>query len=319
MKPMLTDSMRDSIRITEQRLDAAFPGLGAFLAKQLQEKLPEVLQESRPAKVGMQLFPLDASIPEGARSYTYEMMYESGRAAWLSSKPGDVPKVEVAKEEFEHPIRPLGIAAEWSLDEIKAAQFAGTDIVSSKMRVARDACDQFLEDALWNGDANLGIWGLFTNPHIPRRALSYALAEGTSADNAIATINGLISWFVGKHKGSILRKSVRLLVKDEAYAWLSSTPRSSTSDTTVLAFVVANNPYLASIEPAHPCEGAGTGGVDVAVLSVLSPERVRYRFRPPQALAMQDRGFTQEMPFYATCGGLYVPYPLYHVIAEMPA
>ena len=101
---------------------------------------------------------------------------------------------------------------------------------------------------------------------------------------------------------------------------ISATPRSANSDTTILAYFVANSPYVMSesdVIPVNELVGAGTGDVDVMVGYDRSPEKLQLEIPGElQFLAPQEKGLEIEVPGWSSIGGLNIYYPLSLEIAE---
>ena len=70
-----------------------------------------------------------------------------------------------------------------------------------------------------------------------------------------------------------------LLVPYDVYRIISTTPRSSTSDTTVMEFFLRTNPMITAIEPVNELEAAKSGGA-------LSKDRVIAYDRNPDKLQL---------------------------------
>ena len=125
-------------------------------------------------------------------------------------------------------------------------------------------------------------------------------------------VNNAASTMIETSKGKEVPN--RLLLPIAQHNYISSTPRSTTSDTTILQYLVNNCYWLASVNDVIPCDelnGSGSGGSDEFVIYNASPDKMALeivddvRFHPPERHRLSwDVICTM---FYS---GLHVYYPL---------
>lgn len=305
---------------TKQRLDAANPQLGAFTERELNHVLTEVLKEPKPPLEGFALFPIDRDIPDGAESYTQKVVYESGRAKPISgaNPTQDLPTSGVASEEFVMRCRSYGVSAEWGLDELAASQFAGRPIDRDKMSAAMTAIETSIHDQLWDGDDD--IYGLFNTPYLPRMVTATTLTSASTAADIIDLFAAIGSTIKGRMNGQELQKALTILVSDDAYGYLAATPRTSTSDKTLLGFILDTNPYIAEIRPCTRVVGKATGGGDTLIAYQRRNAKLAFKYiRPPRAQPPQYRNLGVVVPMSGRAGGLHIKYPYEMLCVELPA
>jgi len=111
-----------------------------------------------------------------------------------------------------------------------------------------------------------------------------------------------------------------LLVPPNQWSFISSTPRSANSDTTILQYLVQNSPYLNSesdIIPVNEMVGAGTAGVDVMVAYDRNPDKLQLEIPVElEYLPVQQKNLEFIIPGRSRVGGLNVYYPLSLSIGE---
>ena len=111
-----------------------------------------------------------------------------------------------------------------------------------------------------------------------------------------------------------------MLVPYNVYRIISTTPRSSTSDTTVMEFFLRTNPLITAIEPINELEAAKSSGS-------LSKDRIMIYDRNPDKLQLQIPVPLEFMPplredleftvaAHARIGGLALYYPKSVMVLE---
>src|SRR5690606_31617625 len=73
--------------------------------------------------------------------------------------------------EFSARVRSIGASYGYSVQEIRAAQFAGRSLEQRKASAVRRAVDQKINKLAWLGDAAYGINGFLTHPNVTRAAV----------------------------------------------------------------------------------------------------------------------------------------------------
>jgi hypothetical protein len=173
------------------------------------------------------------------------------------------------------------------------------------------------------GDAEANLYGLFTAPNIPNGNVPNGASTDPewstkTADEILLDINNVFNDIFEGTNG--VENADTLLLPLAQWSQIMTTARSTTSDTTIATYVVANSPWLktlANIIPVNELKGAGTAGVDVMVaytksmdkLELVIPEDIT--FYPEQLEKLE-----YITPVTAECGGLNVYYPLSAKIME---
>jgi hypothetical protein len=97
----------------------------------------------------------------------------------------------------------------------------------------------------------------------------------------------------------------------EQYTLIASTPRSSTSDTTILDYFIQNNPFINSVEWANELKGAFTGGADGFIVYRKDPDAIEFEMPVTfEQLPVQERGLEYVVNCHSRIAGTIVRYPL---------
>ena len=109
-----------------------------------------------------------------------------------------------------------------------------------------------------------------------------------------------------------------MLVPYEVYRIISTTPRSSTSDTTVMEFFLRTNPMITSIEPINELEAdKGQLSKDRIITYDRSPDKLQLHIPQPLEFLPPVR---QQLEFsvaaHSRIGGCAVYYPKSIIMME---
>lgn len=242
------------------------------------------------------LIPVVTEGNEWARGTLFSSVDMAGQAQFISGKGFDMPYADIARTQFTKGFALAGIGYEWSLEEVSTAAMEGINLDNTKANAARRTAEQFL----WNigmtgrpdGVTNQKGWtGLVNDPNVPTvTAAATGTGSGTSwttktPDQILADVNAALTGII---VSTIEVESAdTLLLPTSRYLYLSSTPRSSTSDTTILQYLQANNVYTArsgqplTIRGLRSLETAGAGGTKRMLSYRRSPEVLRFHLPMP--------------------------------------
>lgn len=291
-------------------------GVGYFFKRQLEYIFQETLLAKIAPPNAFRLFSTDSSVPEGATSYTQRLMEPTGEATLIANYADDLPRVNVTRKEETRSIRMIGDSYSYSVMDIMAARFAGQPLDQDLGFSAREAIERKHNRLCWFGDQQAGLWGVLAHPYIPRYAFANAISSASTATQIIDEINDMINGVNSLSKTTASPNT--LVLPPDEYAYIFSTPRSPTSDTTIAAYLVANNPFLEMIEQAWECAADQNGGQALCLAYRKDPMNARYVapivFRQ---LPVERRNLEFVINNIASSGGFYTPRPLEMVVGEL--
>ena len=297
------------------RLDA---NEGIFFARQLEAIKSRAYDVKRPKLSALEVMPVSTETPEGASTITYRQYDSVGAAQIIANYANDLPRADVTGKEFTSPVRGIGISYGYNLQEIRASQMTGTPLSEKKMRAAMRSHEELINRLAWFGDTEHGLPGFLTNPNIPAYTVT---ADGTgssklwvnkTADQIIRDVNGIINQVRTQSKD--IHRANTVIMPLEQFAYISSAPRSSTTDTTILAFLQANNP---GVTFRAVLELDGVGGLDKLVAGEFSVDNMQLEI--PMAFRQyspQQKGLEFEIPCESRFGGVIIEYPLALAIGD---
>jgi len=290
-----------------------------FFARQLESIKAQSYDVKRAKLNALEIFPVSTATPEGATTITYRQYDAVGVAKIISNYATDIPRADVTGKEFTSPIRGIGIAYGYNMQEIRSAQFAGMPLSEKKMRAAQRAHEELINKLAWSGDVENGLPGFMTNANIPAYVVT-ADGSGASklwstktADQIIRDVNGIINQVQTQSKG--IHRANMVLMPLEQYAYISSQPRSSTTDTTILSFLQANNPGV-TFKAVIELDAFG-GGLDRLVAGEFSVDNMQlelpmtFRQYSPQQLGLEF-----VIPCESRFAGVIIEYPLAFALGD---
>jgi len=289
-----------------------------FFARQLESIKAQAYDVKRAPLNALAIIPVSTSTPEGATTITYRQFDSVGMAKVIANYANDIPRADVTGKEFTSPIRGIGVAYGYNVQEIRSAQFAGVPLSAKKMMAAQRAHAELINKLAWAGDTEHGLPGFLSNANIPAYVVA---ADGTgssklwstkTADLIIRDINGILNQVVTQSKG--IHRPNMLLMPLEQYTFISSTPRSATTDTTILQFVIANNPGV-TFKPVIELDGYGGTDRMVAgefdIMNLQLEICMSFKQHSPQ-----QNGLEFVVPCESRFGGCIIEYPLAFALGD---
>ena len=287
---------------------------GVIFARQLEYVESRAYEVKYPTLKGRELFPVDYSVPSAAETFTYRMYDHQGAFNLITNYGDDFRRVNVTGVEVTGKVHSYGASVEYSVQDIRAAAMAGLPLQDHEVRAARRAAEQKLDDIIMNGAASGNLYGIMTHPNVPNAAVPNG-AGGTATwatktpDEILADMNDIVTDMVELTKG--VEAPTNLVLPIAQYELINNTPRSSTSDTTILEFFLRNNQHIRNVDSWYKLKGAGTGDTDVMIAYRRDPEVMEIVI--PQEFEMfpaQPKNMAFNIPCHARFGGMRIRYPL---------
>lgn len=301
----------------KHKLDAISSNATVFFAREL-EDIDAVLYEIKKKElVYRQFIPVSNRVNAGADSYVYRMFDKVGMAKIISDYADDLPRADVFGEEFTSRIKSLGSSFGYSTQEVRAASMANVPLETWKASAARRAIREQESEIAWRGNDDSGLPGFLSNENIP----VVAAPSGTSGipwddktpDEIIIDFTLMTTTVL---EGSKKRFAVdTVLLPIAQYNLIATTPRSSTSDLTILEFLLkpGNSFGFKTIESmADELDLAFTGGTEDGMVGYEKNSEVLEQMIPLEMIThpVQERGLEFVIPVESRHGGTVVRYPI---------
>ena len=283
-----------------------------FIARELVSVETAVYEKKYPEFKGRLLVPKKA-LPEGATFASYTEQEEYGSARIISSGADDLPRAEVSRAETMVQIYTVANSYGYTTMELKKAAFARQSLDAAKAMAARRIMEQKIDLLLQTGDAAYSMKGLLnqtgTNTYVvPNGVSGSPLWINKTSDEILTDLNGIAKAAHIATKSADM--STKMLLPLDSYEHISTKPRSSTSDTTVLEFFLGTSRFIKSVDPWYACDAAGALGAKRAVAYRPEVDAVFYKMpREFQMLPAEARGLRFVIDCIGEYGGVHARKP----------
>jgi hypothetical protein len=195
----------------------------------------------------------------------------------------------------------------------------GMNLEQRRANAVRRAYEEKVQEIAYFGDSASGMKGFFNNDQVDKLVPDKWFDTGAvTTDEMLALLNEVPTRLV--QNSNMKEMPNTMLVPYNVYRIISTTPRSTTSDTTVMEFFLRTNPMISAIEPINELEASKSGGAlskDRVVVYDRSPDKLQLHipqpleFLPPLRQALE---FT--VAAHARIGGLSLYYPKSAMVLE---
>lgn len=269
------------------------------------------------------LFPVSNEGGPGITTITYRTYDQVGSAKIINAYADDLPRADVNGIETSIPVRSVGTSYGYNIDEIQSSQLTGAGLDQRRANASRRAVEQTINTVAFFGDEVSGMPGLFSNPNIPTGAVVNP-GSGTewvnkTPEEILFDVNDLFADIF--ETTLMVERGNTLLLPVNQWSFIMSTPRSTTSDTTIAQYLAMNSPYLNSIEdiiPLNECSAANNPQLssDAMVAYDRSPDKLQLEIPVElEYLPIQQKNLEFIVPGRSRLAGLNIYYPLSLAIA----
>lgn len=296
-----------------QNLDASE---SLYLSRQLEHIRSRVYEIRYPELLSRTLVPRSPdAAPDGVNEIFYETQDSFGASKIIApgSKGKDLPRVNVKASEESQKVREMGVAFEYTLGEIKKAAYTGKNLPDKLAKAARRALEQQLDDILALGDSDYDLNGFLNNSNVtPVNATTGDWTGAATVDQILADMNEPAITMQSTTKGIFGTGGLTMLLPLAEYGKIATTPRSTTSDTTILEFFLKSQSFVSEVLPWYKLSGIGAGGSsdDRMVVYKRDPEVLNYEVpREMEMLDVQVQGLSYSVPCTMSTAGVIVHQP----------
>jgi hypothetical protein len=294
--------------------------VGIFLARELETILARAFEVEYADIKYSTVIPVSSEVGTGADSFTYRVFDKQGSMKVIGDKAQDLPRADVLRKEVTHPVRSLGASFAYTVQETRAAAMVpGMNLEQRRANAVRRAYEEKVQEIAYFGDAPSGMKGFFNNNQVDKLVPDkWFDTAGVTSDELIALLNEPATRLV--QNSNMKEMPNTMLVPYNVYRIISTTPRSSTSDTTVMEFFLRTNPMITAIEPINELEASKSGNAlskDRIITYDRSPDKLQLHvpqpleFLPPLRQSLEFSGAA-----HARIGGLALYYPKSAIVLE---
>jgi hypothetical protein len=296
--------------------------VGIFLARELETILSRTFEVEYADIKYSQLIPISSEVGPGADSFTYRVFDKQGSMKVIADKAGDLPRSDVLRKEVTYPVRSLGGSFGYTIQETRAAAMVpNMNLEQRRANAVRRAYEEKVQEIAYFGDAPSGMKGFFNNDQIDKLVPDkWFDTSGVTTDEMLALLNEAPTRLV--QNSNMKEMPNTMLVPYNVYRIISTTPRSTVSDTTVMEFFLRTNPMISSIEPINELEATKSFGnlsKDRIVIYDRNPDKLQLHVpQPLEFLPPERRNLEFTVAAHARIGGLAWYYPKSGLVMEKP-
>ena len=283
--------------------------VGLFLARELEQVLARTFEVQYADIKYSSVLPISTEIGPGADSFTYRIFDAQGSMKLIQDKASDLPRADVLRKEVTHQVRSLGASFAYTIQETRAAAMVpGMNLEQRRANAVRRAYEEKVQDVAYFGESAVSMDGFFNNANVDKTVPDKWFDTATT-DEMLELLNEAPTSIV---QGSNMKESPNtMLVPYDVYRIISTTPRSSTSDTTVLEFFLRTNPFIRSIEPINELDaGKSELTKDRIICYDRSPEKLQLHIpRTLEFLPPVRNNLEFSVAAHARVGGVALYYP----------
>ncbi len=266
------------------------------------------------------LVPVDYTGGPGIRSITYRVLDHIGEFEFIQDESDDLPTVDITRTEVTMNVYARGAGYRYTVDEVYAAQYEGFALETERINSVRLAYEQDAQRIAYFGKASHSMEGLFNSSQVDVVSTSTWFSTSASVDDMLAILNYAPRAIVGGSNQVEVPDTIAMAYDD--YNIISTTPRSSTSDTTVLEYFLRTNPYIRNVEPVNELAASKSYGnlsKNRLVAYRRDPSKIKLRITQPlQFLPVQPKGLKFLRPAMYKIGGCQVKYPKSLIYLQAP-
>ncbi|CAM4012402.1 DUF2184 domain-containing protein [Mesobacillus zeae] len=257
------------------------------------------------------IFNVKTDVPEGAETYSYDVIKRSGAAKILAPGADDIPLVDADMERHTEKIYSIAAAFRVSVQELRQAAMAGRPVEATKADTARKAIAEKENRLVWVGDSKHNILGVTNAEGIQTMAVSNN-AAGASTKWKDKTGKEIVA-DIRKARTPIEKlpghSANTLIVTPAAMEELGKEYNEYTGQT-VLQYLKTQG-WFSTIEFTSDLEGKGTGGTDCFLILDNSPDVVEVLIPMDIKRHPEEYKFPNyKVPLEERTGGAIVRYPM---------
>ena len=290
-----------------------------FFQRQLEFIEAQTYDQLYPELEARAAFGVDTTGGPGVTTLTYRSYNHVGTAQVINARATDLPKSNISGKEFSIPVKSVGTAYDYDIDEIASAQVTGLPLEARKAMAATRGYEQYVNSTAWYGDADNGFVGFFENPEITKATVAAGASGHTrwSTKTPVEILRDLTTAVTAMYASTLkILRPEEIWLPVIQHQLIMNTARSEMSDKTILQFFIDNNEFINSREKfkaLNAVAGKGTAGSDCFIVVCRSVNGLKtFRLREPLPLTWQPvqlHGLVYEIPGRGRFAGFQTMYP----------
>lgn len=216
----------------------------------------------------LSLFPIDRSVPVGARTHGWRRRTGRGEAVFTRGDTQNYGHARTGREERTFPVAYVVCSVRQTYFEMLSNDYAGVQQYSGDLRQAYRLVDERINDTLWRGNDTVGLRGVLNHPFLLKYTLPITVGGvGASTPAAIVAAMHTLVDKPANLSGDTMGGDT-MLVSPRFYRYISQTMHSEGTGITILKFFLEGQGPggVTRIIKAQELQGIGPGGSDAIVV-----------------------------------------------------
>jgi hypothetical protein len=290
-----------------------------FFSEELEHVKSRSYDVKYPELLARRLFPLSSEVPSGAESLAYETYDHVGVAKIIHNYSQDLPTVEVKGKKTVRLIYSTALSFGYSLQDVRNAKMAGKSLNQRKSNACRRQMLVLENKLAFHGDATTDIPGFVNSANI--NAVTMADSAGSTSTlwstktptEILADVSSLTTSVFDGSNG--VETVDTMLLPLAQYTQINDTPRSTTSDTTIMEYILKTNAFIKEIIPVYELKGAAPSSAaydstDCVIVYKRDPEKLTLEVpQDVEYLNPQEKALYYQVPVHARTAGVVIYYP----------
>lgn len=222
-----------------------------YFTRELTQILPGIVEARRAPRSAERLFPLSGEYNSDMETYVRRAITDVTGVAHegtLDASPTDVPMVEMEMKEEPGNFWSAKLGWYMTYRQRRMARLQSLPIDTFKAKLALEGLFDKENNMLWNGSTLYNKQGLLAaaGAAIGVGTAFFALNNTSTPGAMLTALNAMAEHLDTKTNGAY-RDRVTLVLPRKVYNFISKTPRSDNSDTTILSFFRSTNELVAEV------------------------------------------------------------------------
>ena len=295
-------------------------GEAAFFAREVEHVKSRTYDVKLRELKAFSLIAISHEAGPGVTEITFRRYNGVGFAKIIADYAKDFPRVDVYGVEDTVKVKGIGDSYGYNIKEIRMSQKANKGLDQRRASTARRAHDELANKMGLLSNPVTGTRGLIDYPGVTETTIpadgigNSSLWIHKSNEQIMRDIDILFdAVIIPTHEREM---PDTLLLPHENYRLLGNR-RLEPTETTLLAYILKNKPWIKKIEWLHELKGAGAGRVNRAMVGTFQEEQITFEIPQPfeQFDAQQD-GMEFVIPCHSECAGVIIYYPMAFAYAD---
>lgn len=261
------------------------------------ERAKELLKLPRVSNDALTFVPMQSVSNRWIKWFEHKTITGLGMAKLISDQTDELPPMAIAVESDAVQVFSYGCSYSYSIEELNQFLMEGIQLNTEESELAKEKCDDKVDEVILHGDAETGNKGFFTNDNVPSVVLP-ANAANTSTkfadktyDECVKTIRAMLDQYKANNKG----RNGKLTIPGKLTLILPTAAKNALADKTNS---YTNKSWYETLKEHFADEiGEWFGSAELEGLGANSTDRaILYRRDPKYLAAIVPMAFYAEEP-----------------------